>query len=651
MGANASAIQKIYIAYFNRPADVAGLQYWEGQLDTNKISLASLAQSFSEQVEYKNTYGGKNTADVVTALYKNLFGRAPDTSGLGYWVAQIDSGAITLGKAALAILNGASPISDDGITIANKLNYAAQFTASLDTSAKAANYNTSLGFEAMKLVMSKVLAGAPVPSLISHSSLSFPSGHNTVNANETIKGLTIDLDLKDLAVSVGYKLELTVNGGPFSSPVIHTVTMAEILAQKASILVPGATFWGVDGEKRVGVRVSDIFGNTGDIGAETRIQLDTVPPAAASSYVERVLPNDIRHIEVTIPQGQLAGGHVTLGSTETDILARVDTISVTDTKIVFDLNAQQLKNMYYGGYYIREYDQAGNVTKFNILDLPSALLFGTDTKLTVPKNITFTPVGGKVVINSINATNTSLIVTADIVAGEATGGYAELNMSGFSVSDKEILAGDTKLTFEIKTDSAFALKALLAGGGVPTIYLHTAAGSIAQSIETTVLTTRYVDGEPIQGSLSAPTGLKITPLGGQVTNSAAGTTILNGTNVALSAEATIVAGQATAGRAELWIGNTRIATDDLISLTDTKVYFGMTSAPLIAYSPSYLQSNVPQGGVAVVKLFDRAGHEIDSIGNPTVITNYSSLTGYDVSQDLSNSGPVLIVGSSQEIVV
>src|SRR5882762_4478692 len=98
-----SAIQKLYIAYFNRPADVAGLQYWETQLVTGKNTIEQIAQSFSDQVEYKNTYGGKNTSDVVEALYKNLFGRGADADGLKYWAGQLDGGSVNMGAAALAI--------------------------------------------------------------------------------------------------------------------------------------------------------------------------------------------------------------------------------------------------------------------------------------------------------------------------------------------------------------------------------------------------------------------------------------------------------------------------------------------------------------------------------------------------------------------
>ncbi len=93
-----------------------------------------------------------------------------------------------------------------------------------------------------------------------------------------------------------------------------------------------------------------------------------------------------------------------------------------------------------------------------------------------------------------------------------------------------------------------------------------------------------------------------------------------------------------------------MAKDQYILLTDTQVTFSVTSAPLSAYSPWYLQSIVPSGGAAVVKLFDLAGHEVVSVDNFTVITNYSSLTGYDASSDLPNSELIQIIGSQQETI-
>ncbi|MBC3910326.1 DUF4214 domain-containing protein, partial [Undibacterium sp. NL8W] len=48
MANTAADIQKLYIAYFNRPADPSGLAYWMAQ----SFTLNQIADSFSKQAEY-----------------------------------------------------------------------------------------------------------------------------------------------------------------------------------------------------------------------------------------------------------------------------------------------------------------------------------------------------------------------------------------------------------------------------------------------------------------------------------------------------------------------------------------------------------------------------------------------------------------------
>ena len=79
--ATATQIQQLYIAYFNRPADPAGLAYWL----TSTMSVNAIAESFSKQTEYSSLYVGKNTVQVVNTIYNNLFGRDADQAGLMYW--------------------------------------------------------------------------------------------------------------------------------------------------------------------------------------------------------------------------------------------------------------------------------------------------------------------------------------------------------------------------------------------------------------------------------------------------------------------------------------------------------------------------------------------------------------------------------------
>ena len=73
-------VQKLYIAYFNRPADFFGLQFQVKA--ANATSLAAVANGFANSPEFINEYAGKTDAQFVNALYVNLFGRESDLPGL-----------------------------------------------------------------------------------------------------------------------------------------------------------------------------------------------------------------------------------------------------------------------------------------------------------------------------------------------------------------------------------------------------------------------------------------------------------------------------------------------------------------------------------------------------------------------------------------
>lgn len=49
-------IQKLYISYFNRPADPGGLAYWINQGNQNGENTAAIANAFSASPEYKKTF-------------------------------------------------------------------------------------------------------------------------------------------------------------------------------------------------------------------------------------------------------------------------------------------------------------------------------------------------------------------------------------------------------------------------------------------------------------------------------------------------------------------------------------------------------------------------------------------------------------------
>ena len=84
MALTVTEIQQLYTAYLSRPADRAGVDYWQEQNVTAAELRANLAND--NQPEYVELYGDRTRAELVEAIYQNMFGRAADEAGLDYWV-------------------------------------------------------------------------------------------------------------------------------------------------------------------------------------------------------------------------------------------------------------------------------------------------------------------------------------------------------------------------------------------------------------------------------------------------------------------------------------------------------------------------------------------------------------------------------------
>ncbi|MDY0122971.1 DUF4214 domain-containing protein [Sulfurimonas sp.] len=131
-------IQKMYIAYFGRAADVSGLAYW-----TNQVTLANSSEAvinaFSASAEYADNYAGKSNEFIVNSLYNNLFGRDAEVDGLLYWTAKLNDGTFSVGNVAWAIMVGAQ--NEDVLALGNKATAAQAFTDAMDTTDEIIGYS------------------------------------------------------------------------------------------------------------------------------------------------------------------------------------------------------------------------------------------------------------------------------------------------------------------------------------------------------------------------------------------------------------------------------------------------------------------------------------------------------------------------------
>ncbi len=149
-----TVVAQVYLAYFGRPADPGGLVFFSqvlqranaptNMIDLNKAyesneALRTTIDSFGTSQESMDLYPGDNTA-FVTAIYRNLFSRAPDAGGLAFWFDLLNTNRMTRARAAIALMAGSQ--STDITVINNKtqvgLNFTTGITTGYDTLAAAA---------------------------------------------------------------------------------------------------------------------------------------------------------------------------------------------------------------------------------------------------------------------------------------------------------------------------------------------------------------------------------------------------------------------------------------------------------------------------------------------------------------------------------
>ena len=143
---NESEVEKLYIAYFNRPGDVAGLAYWEGRL-ANGDSMTTIQNSFSSSAEYQAIYTGQQNTVLITQLYQNLFGRTVSVvdDGVLWWANEMTdshTGPVkqTIQSIASVLSSGTTPGTADNIAINAKIEAATSFTDRLETPAERDGY-------------------------------------------------------------------------------------------------------------------------------------------------------------------------------------------------------------------------------------------------------------------------------------------------------------------------------------------------------------------------------------------------------------------------------------------------------------------------------------------------------------------------------
>lgn len=462
-----------------------------------------------------------------------------------------------------------------------------------------------------------------IPAVQSNA-LMVTAAENGISAAERTAGVAATVNLASTGAVAGDTVELLINGAAFATPVTHLLNASDISANSVALTISSSAGWGADGSKTLSARIKDTSGNVGANGGNLTFNLDTAAPSALiNSLTAIAAANGINSTEKAAGISvvvNLAGANAVEGDTLEILIGGTSfASSVKQVLTAADITASNATinipgNAGWGTdgsktLTARITDVAGNIGA-----AAGSLSVTLDTSApAAPTSVSVTPVGGNVVANTLNNSNTHLAAQAFIVAGQAAGGSAVLKVGGIAIAtDSSIGAGDTTVTFSTSDGNPTnaELQALVAAGGIVTVTLFDAAGNETTStIGNPMLAVDY-------GGASAPTGVIVTAAGGSVVANT-----LNATNTHLTAQATILAGETVGGTALLKVGNIVVAMDTSITASDTTVTFSTSDG---SPSAEELQAAVAAGGPVTVTLIDTSGNSSTStVNNPTLAVDYS----------------------------
>ncbi|MBA2496766.1 MAG: DUF4214 domain-containing protein [Acidimicrobiia bacterium] len=115
-------VARLYQAYFLRPPDPGGLDYWVGVMRSGS-SITRVSAAFAGSPEFISRYGALSHRDFVDRIYRNVLGRAPDPGGLAYWVDQLTSGARDRGSVMVGFSESTENVRTTGSRITVTLTY------------------------------------------------------------------------------------------------------------------------------------------------------------------------------------------------------------------------------------------------------------------------------------------------------------------------------------------------------------------------------------------------------------------------------------------------------------------------------------------------------------------------------------------------
>jgi S-layer protein len=632
MGIYANDVQKLYIAYFNRPADPVGLAYWEEQITKAGGNTSAVANAFSASAEYKALYDGKSSAQIVDAIYQNLFGRSAEPSGLTYWALRLDNGTFNVGNIALSIMVGAQ--NDDKKVVDNKVVVATDFTTAIDTSAEILAYSGTTAAESARTFLKTVgSTDSSVTTAKAAVASTITSIANTTAANGTTFTLTVGADTftgtanndtfnASETTAVHWSVGDKVDGGA-GTDTLNVVQTAAI----AAAAPVGATVANIEN-----INYTSGAAITADTSAFSGVTSVTATNSGANNVVLTGASTTNLSVtnatlgtgtvtvsggkNVSVNTGELlatgtTGGAITVGSTTAAPTGTVTVTQAQTSAAVADTNATT------GGAITVTGGTSVNVTQTIAATAAAAAAL-------VTANASVTHTGGAITVNGTSATkDVTVTQTAAVTAVKsATIGREGIVAGAVDVLDANRASATAAGTIETvtitnagaATVNSGALKTLNLGGTLTTVNAGT-LGALTTAANSTLALN--LTGARSTGAVTIDTDIKTLNVAGTTTASTVASLVANGaTTVNVSGDAKVTFTDNTLGAVTaINVTNTAGAGFGTTAIGTAVTFTGGAGDDSVVLSNAFTKANTMGAGNDTVTYGGAASTTAGAVGS------------------------------------
>jgi lysophospholipase L1-like esterase len=153
-------VYTLYLGYFGRPPAPAGVDYYGAAMTRSGGNWRIIADDFWNSSESQSLYPpGLSTREKINQVFENLFSRPANTAGLDYWEGLINNGTISLPEIAYTLAYNAS--AEDTAIVEAKRQSARLWVNSLDTAEEQAAFGTAAGQQTARDFLAGIDSATP----------------------------------------------------------------------------------------------------------------------------------------------------------------------------------------------------------------------------------------------------------------------------------------------------------------------------------------------------------------------------------------------------------------------------------------------------------------------------------------------------------